>query len=148
MIWDWLSEFDCFYVSFTSTCWIFRWFKPGEFYNSPVWISLNCIFVLQKNTSFLINTFFTSSLWRLFVYSNIPENLQKTRDIWGGRGGPSKNHDMSRGGRGVKKWPKKGHVVCVRPLCHFEHVWVFITVLNRSSLWPLLMFMKSLWRSH
>ena len=48
------------------------------------------------------------------MYSNIPENLWKTRDIW--EGGPSKNHDMSRGGRGVKKWPKKGHVVCVRPL--------------------------------
>jgi len=49
------------------------------------------------------------------VYSNIPENLRKTRDIWGGGGSLEEPRYVYEGG-GVKKWPNKGHVVCVRPL--------------------------------
>ena len=30
MIWDSSSKFDCFYVSFTSTCLIYRWFQSGS----------------------------------------------------------------------------------------------------------------------
>jgi len=66
------------------------------------------------------------------VYSNIPENLQKTRDIWGEGGSLEEPRYVTRG-RGVEKWPKKGHVVCVRPLIIHRAVMVGVVIASTVS---------------
>jgi len=57
------------------------------------------VFLFYRKKKFLNKHIFHELSVTVICVQNIPENLRKTRDIWG-EGGPSKNHDMSRRGEG------------------------------------------------
>ena len=79
----------------------------GEFCNSPVQIFLNCIFVLQKNTSFLINTF-SRALCDGYLCTVIFQKIYEKHVTFGGEGGSLEEpRYVTKGGGGSESGLKK-----------------------------------------